>query len=69
LVGHKHETGAEDYGVKFLVGMVFLQVVEIHVLDLDVLVLLEQFLTSRNVVYININTQNLSVFEAMNDTF
>lgn len=49
--------------------MVFLQVVEVHVLDLDVLILFEQFLTSWNVVAIDVNTQNLSVFEAVNDTF
>ena len=38
LVGHEHEAGAEDDDAEFLVGMVFFEVVEVHVFDLDVLV-------------------------------
>ena len=69
LVRHEHEAGAEDDDAEFLVGMVFFEVVEVHVFDLDVLVWLEEFLAGGDVAGVDINTEDLGVFEAVNDTF
>ncbi len=69
MVRHEHETGAKDDDVIFLIGMVFFEVVEVHVFDLYVLVGLEEFLAGGDVAGVDINTEDLGVFEAMDDTF
>jgi hypothetical protein len=69
LIGHKHETRAENDHIELFVGVIFFKVVEVHVFDFDIFVFREEFLAGRNIIVININTQNFGVFETMNDAF
>lgn len=54
LVRHQHERRPEDYYVE-LVRDLAGQVVEVHLLDLDVGVVLEQLLACRNIVLIDVD--------------
>lgn len=69
LVGHQHETGAENDDVEFLIGMIFFKVIEIHMFDLDVFMLLEEFLAGGDVAAVDINSEDLGVFEAVDYAF
>ena len=49
--------------------MVFVQIIKVHVLNLDVIVVGKEFLAGWDVAAVDINTKDLCVFEAVNDAF
>ena len=69
LVRHQHETGAKNDDIKLLIGMVFVQIIKVHVLNLDIIVFGKEFLTGWYVAAVDINTKDLCVFEAVDDAF
>ena len=49
--------------------MIFFQIVKVHILNFDVLVFFKEFLAGEDVTVVDINSENLCVFEALNNTF
>ncbi len=49
--------------------MVFFQIIKVHVFDFDVIVFGKEFLAGWDVAAVDINTEDLGVFEAVNDAF
>lgn len=59
-VGHEHEARREDNNVEFVLRVLG-HIVEVHLLDLHILVRLEDLLRSRQVVRVDINSNHLHV--------
>jgi hypothetical protein len=68
LVGHEHETGAENDNVKLFVFVIFLKIVKVHMFNGDILIFLEELLAGGNVIVINVDTENFCIFKAVQDT-
>lgn len=68
MIGKNHETGPENNDIEQSFRFLLLQIVEVHVLDLNVRVLSEQLLAGRNVVLIVIDPQHARLFEVMHDS-
>lgn len=49
--------------------MVFVQIIKVHVLNLDVIIFGKEFLACWDVAAVDINAKDLCVFEAVDDTF
>lgn len=65
LIGQNHEGRPEDDHVELSVLFLLFQVVEVHVFDLHVGVVLEQLLAGRNVVLVVVDPQHASPSEAV----
>lgn len=67
LVGHEHEGRSKNNGVEAQVRVRSFHLIEIHELDADVVVALEQFFGSRDVVLIDVNPDDPGIFVGVDD--